>query len=121
MRHILRAGTELKHGKKLREGIDGQPEPEHLGGAAQPAAQLVQLEVRQVELAEEALMEGSRMLASTGQPSGDGGLSKTEHTLCSRGIQPFGQSRKHLGDLVRGGFQTVQGRIASNTEGGAAR
>jgi len=27
----------------------------------------------------------------SGQPGGDGGVSKAEHPLCSRGIQPFGQ------------------------------
>ncbi len=34
MRHGLRAGTELQHGKHLGEGINGQPEPEDLSGAA---------------------------------------------------------------------------------------
>src|SRR5215470_11534147 len=34
MRHVLRAGTELKHRKNLGERIDGQPEPKHLCGAA---------------------------------------------------------------------------------------
>jgi hypothetical protein len=46
MCHVLRAGTEIEHGKKLRKGIDGQPQPQHLLIAAQPGAQFVQLEVR---------------------------------------------------------------------------
>ena len=57
MGHVLRSRTELKHGKNLRQGINGQPEPEHLCGAAQPGAEFVQLEVRDVEVAEGALME----------------------------------------------------------------
>ena len=52
MRHVLRAGAELKHGKNLREGINGQPQPQHLCGAAQPGAQFVQLEVGDLEVAE---------------------------------------------------------------------
>ena len=30
MRCVLRAGAKMEHGKNLREGINGQPEPEHL-------------------------------------------------------------------------------------------
>ena len=67
MRHVLRAGTEIEHGKKLRKGIDGQPQPQHLLIAAQPGAQFVQLEMRELEMAGEALVQGLRVLASTGQ------------------------------------------------------
>jgi len=48
MSHVLRAGAELKHRNHLGEGIDGQPQPEDLGGATQPGSQFVQLEVREV-------------------------------------------------------------------------
>ena len=41
MRRVLRAGAEIKHGQKLRTGVDGQPEPKHLSGAAQPGAQFI--------------------------------------------------------------------------------
>jgi hypothetical protein len=34
MRHVLRSRTELKHRKNLRQGINGQPEPQHLCSAA---------------------------------------------------------------------------------------
>ena len=60
------------------------------------------------------------VLASTGQPAGDGGMSKAEDTLCSRGIQPFGQRCQHHGDLMGRGFQTVHGRVASRAECGMA-
>jgi hypothetical protein len=43
MRHGLCSGAKLKHRKNLGEGIDGQPEPEYLFGAAEPRAQFVQL------------------------------------------------------------------------------
>jgi hypothetical protein len=83
MRHLLRAGAELKHWKNLGEGIDGQPQPEHVCGTAEPGAQFVQLQVREVEMAEVALVQGLCVLASSGQPDGDGGLSKAEDTLSS--------------------------------------
>ena len=71
--------------------------------------------------AEEVLVQGLSMLASARQPGGDGGLPKAEDPLGSRRIQPFGQRREHHGDLLGRGFQTIQGSVASSTEGGAAR
>ncbi len=59
--HVLRARTELEDGKKLGARVDGQPEPEHLCGAAEPRAQFVQLQVREVEMAEGALVQGMCM------------------------------------------------------------
>ena len=53
---ILCAGTQMEHGQNLGERIDGQPQPEHLCGAAQPGAQFVQLEVGDLEVVETALM-----------------------------------------------------------------
>jgi len=56
MGHVLRAGAELKHGYKLGARIDGQPEPEDLCGAAQPGAYFVQLQMREVQVAEETIV-----------------------------------------------------------------
>ncbi len=108
MCHVLRAGAQMEHRNNLRERVDGQPEPQHLCGAAQPCAQFIQLQVWEVQMAEEALVHGLRVLASAENPFG------------SRRIQPFGQRREHHGYLVRGGFQTVQGRVAPGSERGAA-
>ena len=48
------------------------------------------------------------------------GLSGAEDPCGRRWIQPFRQRSQHHGNLVGGGFQPVQGRVASSTEGGAA-
>jgi len=32
--HVLCAGTQMEQGKNLRARVDGQPEPQHLFGAA---------------------------------------------------------------------------------------
>ena len=91
MSHVLGAGTQLKHRQNLGAGIDGQPEPEHLRGAAQPGAQLVQLQVREMEMAEAALVQGVPMLPSSREPPRDGGLTVAEDPLSRGSIQPFGQ------------------------------
>ncbi len=58
MYRILRAESKLEEGKNLREGVDGQPE--HLCGAAQSGAQFVQLEMRELQGAKRALVQGLR-------------------------------------------------------------
>ena len=67
MGHGLCSGTELKHRQNLGERINGQPEPQHLFGAPKPGAQFVQLEVRDVQIAEGARVQGLSVQASTRQ------------------------------------------------------
>jgi hypothetical protein len=120
MGHVLRAGTELKHRQNLGTGIEGQPEPQHLGGAAQSGANFVQLQVRKMQVAEGVLMQELSVPACTSEPPGNRGVSKAENPLGRGRVEPFGQRREHDGDLLRGGFQPVQRRVASRTEGGVA-
>jgi len=121
MRRQLRAGTHMEHRKDFRERIDGQPQPEHLCMVAQACAQFIQLQMREVEVAEEMLVQRVCVPACTREPPRNRGVSKAEDPRSRRRVQPFGQRREHHGDLVRGGFQTVQGRVASSAERGAAR
>jgi hypothetical protein len=51
--------------------------------------------------------------------AGDGGLPVAEDSLGSRRVQPFSERRQHHPDLLRGGFQAVQGSVAPSTESGA--
>ncbi len=97
VRGMLWTWTKMEHGNKLGARIDGEPEPQHLLCAAQPCAQFVQLQVREVQMAEEALVQGLRVLACTGQKGWSWWLVE------SRRIQPFGQRREHHGDPAREG------------------
>lgn len=92
----------------------------HLSGAAEPGAQFVQLEVRDMQVAEGMLMEELSVLACASEPLDDGHLPIAEDAFSRGRIQPFSQGGEHHGDLVRGGFQTVQRGVASSTERGAA-
>jgi hypothetical protein len=85
-----------------------------LFGTAQPRAQLVQLQVRQVEITEAVLVQGLCMFPSASQPGDDGGLPVAEDPFGRRSVQSFGQRREDHGDLMRGSFQTVQGRVAAS-------
>ncbi len=121
MRHALRAGTQMEDRNDLCEGIDGQPEPQHLLVVAQPGTQFIQLQVRELEVAEIVLVQGLYVHASASEPGGDGGLPVAEDTLGGGRIQPTSRARDpHHPDLVRGVFQTVQGGMAPSSERGAA-
>jgi len=65
---------------------------------------------------EEALVQDPRVLARTGEPGGNGGLSKAENPFSGRWVQSFGQRSEHDGDLVSGSFQPVEGRVAPGSE-----
>ena len=67
VRRVLRAGAQIQHGQQLGARIDGQPQPQHLCGAAQPGSQFVQLKMREPEGAEAALVQALSVLASTSQ------------------------------------------------------
>jgi hypothetical protein len=62
--HVLRAGAELEHRQNLGASIDGQPQPQYLRMAAEPGSQLVQLQLRELEMAEIVFMQGVRMLTA---------------------------------------------------------
>jgi hypothetical protein len=64
VRHVLRAGAKTEDGENLRLGVDGQPEPEHLFGAAQPGAQFVQVN----EKAEEKASKDAKEAPDRGRP-----------------------------------------------------
>jgi hypothetical protein len=117
---VLCPRTKLKHRKNLGERINGQPKPEYLCGAAKPGSQFVQLQMREVQVTETALVQGLSVLASVRQPAGDGRLPIAEDAFSRRSIQPFGQCREHHGDLLRGSFQMIQRSIASRAERGVA-
>src|SRR5690242_5834499 len=71
-------------------------------------------------MAKELLVQGLCVLASARQPRDDGGLTIAEDAFGRRWVQPFSQRREDQGDLARRGFQSVQRRVASSREGGAA-
>jgi hypothetical protein len=104
-----------------REGVDGQPQPEHVWGAAQPGAQFVQLQVREPEVARcERSCKVCACSPARDRKAGDGGLTVAEDPCCGGRVQPTGSRRQHHPDVLRGGFQTVQGSVASSRESGAA-
>src|SRR5258708_37057253 len=72
-----------------------------------------------MERAEEVLVYGFRMVGSTGPPGGDVSLSKAEAPFGSGSVQSFGECSQRHCNLLRGGFQTIQGGVSPSSERGA--
>jgi hypothetical protein len=78
--------------------------------------------VRELEGAEIVLVQRLSMLTRARQPDRDGGLSVAEDPLGSRRIQPFSERGQYQSNVVRWGFQVVQGSVAPSAErGGTGR
>jgi hypothetical protein len=106
-------GPSACHRNNLGEGINRQPEPQDLLGAAEPGAQFVQLEMRKVEVAERTLMEDLRMAACTSEPGGNGGLSVAENSRSRGRIQPFGKSPRGQRQPAEMGFSDGTGECVA--------
>ena len=120
MSHDLGSGAELERRNYFRQGIKSHPQPEHLCGTPKPGAQFVQLQVREMQVAEGSFVQALRMFACTREPTGNRGLPKAEDAFSRGGIQRLGQCRQHTCDLLGRRFQPVQRRVPSSTEGRAA-
>ncbi len=72
-------------------------------------------------MTENVLVEALSVFPSASEPPRDGRLTIAEDAFSRRKVQPFGQRRENHDDLMGRDFQTVEGRVASSTEGGAAR
>jgi hypothetical protein len=57
----------MKDRKKFREGIDGEPKPEHLSMMTEPCSQFIQLQVWEPQMAEAAFVQELRVLTCTSQ------------------------------------------------------
>ena len=93
MRHVLRAGPRWSTGRILVRGSMASHSQSTCVAHAEPGAQFVQLQVRELEVAEEALVQSLSVLACAGEPGGDGGLTVAEDPFGGGRIQPFGQRR----------------------------
>jgi hypothetical protein len=93
MRCVLCAGAHMQDRKNFREGGDGQPEKD--APVWRSAA-------------------GCAIHPTAGVGGADGRRSARVSSVHAS------PRSEHDGDLLRGGFQTVQGGVASGTEGGVA-
>src|SRR5260370_33695767 len=96
-------------------------QPQHLFGASQPGSNFVQLQVREVEVAEGVLVEEVSVLAYASEPGADGALPVAPRPVRQRkgpALRPTQRARRPPGTGV--GCQTIQSKVPARTHHGAA-
>jgi hypothetical protein len=101
-------------------GIDRQPQPEDMRPAAQPGAQFVQLDMREGEVLQGAVMYPCALLSSPAQPGSDRARVRAKYAPSGCHIQAFAQRGEHFSDAGGGSFESVQWGVAAGAEGRAA-
>src|SRR5262249_993538 len=114
------ARSQMQHRDDFTDRIDGHPEPEYLSTVAEPGTQFIELDVRQVQALENAVVEHGSVLPSSSQPGGDCGVALAKDPYRRRDIHPFCERSQHLRKTLGCGFEAVQWRISSCAGGGAA-
>jgi len=98
-----------------------KPQPSYVCGVAQPGAQFVQLEVREVAMARcERFVQGLCVRALRESTRWRWWLVVAEEPVLRRKGPAQRLAQTALSRFVERGFQTVQGSVASSTESGSA-
>ena len=92
MRRALRPRTDVEHRDQFGERIDRDPEPKHVRPIAQACAQFIKLEMRQLEVADPAVVQGGAVLASPRQPGADRAFPVSKHAHGCGDAQPSGSA-----------------------------
>jgi hypothetical protein len=112
---ILGARSQMEGGNQFGDGIDGQPEPQHLHPPAEPGTDLVQLQMRQPKAAAEVVVHRCAVLPGARQPGHKGALAMAEHAHSGGHREPFGERGQHLSNAVGRGFQAIEWRHPEGT------
>jgi hypothetical protein len=95
---VLGAWPEHESRDELAPRVECEPEPGHPGVCPEAGPNLVQLEVRQVEPAQEVAVQPLGLASCPVTPAGDGGLAMAEDAHGRTDIQPFGQRAEDFTD-----------------------
>lgn len=114
---VLGARSQIEYRDDLTDRIDRDPQPERVRLAPQPRADLVQLNVQQVQVLSDAVVQGRAVLPSTGEPGGDGSMLVAEDPHRGRDIQSFGQRREDLTHALGWGFEAIERSHPEGTRG----
>ncbi len=69
-RRILRAGATLQHGDEFGQRVDHDPQPEHVRALPQARAEFVEQELRELEVAQPAVVQCRTVLTGPAEPGG---------------------------------------------------
>ncbi len=84
----------------------------------QPRPEFVELEVREVEPLEPAVVQGRTVLAGACQPGADCALAVAKHPHCRSDREPFGERTQDFGDSRGWRLEAIERGVATGGEGG---
>jgi hypothetical protein len=98
----------MQHRDEFADRIDREPQPQHVRPTAQPRAQFVELDVRQVEVAKDAVVQRRAVCPGPREPGGNGRMTMAEEVHRGGHREPFRQRSQYLRNTLRCSFQAVQ-------------
>src|SRR5262249_38757343 len=119
MCRILRARTQMQHGDQLADRINRQPQPQRVHAAPQPSAELVELDMQQVQVPQGAVVQRRTVPPRTCQPGGDGSGTVAKNPHGSGHREPFGHGRQHLTYALGRRFEPIEWRVSTGRKRGA--
>ncbi len=97
-------------------GIIRDPDPDFRAFVAQGGAEIIQLHLDRVQVAEQVSMQALGVCPGTYSPGGAGELAVTEGVNGPTNGQPFGQGREHQGDSNGRGLEAIKRCVAAHRE-----
>jgi len=79
----------MQHRDHLAEGIDRHPQPHCVGAVTQARSEFVELDVRQVEVPQDAVVKRRALFTRSRHPGGDRRVTVTEDPRRGRDRQPL--------------------------------
>ncbi len=121
MRRMLRPRPEVQDRHEFRQRVDHHPQPKHVGALAQPRAQFIKLEMRELEAAEPTVMQRRAVPASPREPGGDrpGAVPKHPHSCGDR--KSLSYRAQDFCDTGGGRLEAIEGCAAPGGKGYSTR
>src|SRR5215207_6742706 len=103
----------MQHGDQLADRINRQPQPQRVHAAPQPNAELVELDMQQVQVPQGAVVQRRTVPTRTCQPGGDGSGTVAKNPHGSGHREPFGYGRQHLTYALGRRFEPIEWRVST--------
>jgi hypothetical protein len=117
---VLGAWAELEGGDELGLGIEGDPDPEIVGLIAESGVEFIELEMANVQVAEEVRMNLVGVRAGAGEPEAQGGVGMAKETLDIGYGEAQIDGQEDAPDVPGGSVEAVESGAPAAGEAGPA-
>ncbi len=118
---VLSPRATVQHGYALRERIQRAPPPQHVRAIAEVRAEFVQLEMRELEVPNPAVVQRCAVLAGPRQPRADRAFAVAKHPHRCGERETFSQGRQDCCNAGGRCFEPIERCIMAGGEGRSTR